>query len=437
MSDHREHGCQEYHDLSRRQFVTGAAGAAVMSAFLPEWLPKVVLAPSEDTTRDVIVNVFLRGGTDSLSLVAPYADPNYYAARPTIAIPRPDSSLATRGTALDNTFQFSRAMAGPLNSPGGMLPAYLAKQLLVVHGAGLSYNSRSHFDAQRFIEVGKAADTSISTGWLGRHLATTSSRTPGALLRGMAISSGLPQGLVGAPRTLPIPDPANFAIGGSAATRDARTAILAQDYFYDVEPARAAALDTVSTLALLRSINFTGYAPSNGAVYPTSSFGRAMRSAAALIKNDVGVEAIQIDIGGWDTHAQADPLAGSMFNTMRDLANSIGAFWADVLQGNGNYNVTLVAMSEFGRNVKENGDAGTDHGRGGAMFVMGKNIDGGRVLTQNWLPLAVENLQDKQDVKVTIDHRDILAELVQKRLGNPNLGLIFPSYTPTIRNITK
>jgi uncharacterized protein (DUF1501 family) len=256
-------------------------------------------------------------------------------------------------------------------------------------------------------------------------------------LRGLAISSGLPQTLAGAPKTLPISDPTNFAIGGSATTAVERSAWLAHDYYLADDPVRSSALDITNTLSLLKAINFAAYVPSNGAVYPNSSFGRSLRSAAALIKANVGVEAVQTDIGGWDTHTQEDPAAGSLFRTMSDLSNSIGAFWADVMQGNGNFNVTLVAMSEFGRNVRENGNAGTDHGRGGAMFVMGKNISGGRVLTKNWQPLARENLQDGQDVKVTIDHRDILAEIVQNRLSNPNLGLIFPSYTPVMMGITK
>lgn len=428
--DHAGCGCQEYRELSRRNFVVGAAGAAVFGAIVPEWLPKVVLARSAVSSRDIIVNIFQRGGADGLSLVAPYADANYYSSRATLAIPRPDSSDANRGTALDSTFQFPRAMLG-------LLPAYQAGELLCVHGAGLAYSSRSHFDAQRFIEVGKAADLSLSTGWLGRHLATTEAMRPGATLRALAMSSGLPTDLMGGPKTLPIPDPGNYAIGGSATTRDARADWLATDFFLDQEPARSAALDATATVALLRAINFTGYTPSNGAVYPNNGFGRSLRSAAALIKADIGVEAIQVDIGGWDTHVQQDPLAGAMYNLMLTFGNAIGAFWADVLQGNGTYNVTLVAMSEFGRNVRQNGGAGTDHGRGGVMFVMGHAINGGRVLTNNWLPLARENQQDGQDVRVTIDHRDILAEVVGVRLGNPNLDLIWPGYTATMRGVTR
>jgi uncharacterized protein (DUF1501 family) len=432
MSDpsHADCGCQEYNELSRRNFIVGAAGAAMMATVLPPWLPKVVLAESASGTRDIIVYVFMRGGADGLSLVAPFADANYYSGRPTLAIPRPDSASALKGTALDNTFMFPPGMLA-------LLPAYQAKELLLLHGAGLSYSSRSHFDAQHFIEVGKAADVTISSGWLGRHLAMTSPLKAGATLRALSLSSGLSEALRGGPKTIPIPDPANFSIAGSAATAAARAAWLTADYRNTADPLRAAALDVTATLDILKAINVAGYVPANAAVYPNSNFGRSLRSAAALIKADIGVEAVQVDIGGWDTHVQEDPLAGSLYRSMLDFSGAIGAFWADVLQGNGTYNVTLVAMSEFGRNVRQNGNAGTDHGRGGAMFVLGHAIDGGRVLTQNWQPLARENLEGGQDVKVTVDHRDVLGEIVKNRLNNPALDAIFPGYTVKLLGVTK
>lgn len=428
--DHENCGCDEYNALSRRQFVTQAAGAAIFGAATPDWLPRVVLAPTA-STRDIIVYVFMRGGADALSLCVPWGDANYYASRSTIAIPRPDATGTAKATALDGVmWGFPPAMLG-------LLPSYQSGQLLVIQGGGLVYNSRSHFDAQRFIEVGKAADLSVSTGWLGRHLATVPPLKTAAMLRAMSLSQGMPNALEGAPKALPVPDPANYVLGGQATTRAARQAWLTTDYGLTEEPVRSAALDAMSTLTLLASLNINGYAPSNGAVYPSTSFGRSMRSAAALIKADVGVEAIQVDIGGWDTHQTQSPLNGFMATLMTDFSNALGAFWADVLQGNGTYNVTLVAMSEFGRNVRENGSQGTDHGRGSCMFVMGRQINGGRVYTRNWQPLARENLADGQDVPVNVDHRDVLAEIVANRLSNPNLDVIFPAYTPTFRGVTK
>ena len=422
-------GCTEYQTLSRRQFV-GAAAAGGATAFFPAWLPKVVLAQSSASTRDIIVSIFMRGGTDGLSLCVPFGDANYYASRSTIAIPRPDSTSANKGIALDNFFAFPQAMAG-------LMPAYTAQDLLVVHATGSLNNSRSHFDAQRYMEVGKPADPSLVTGWLGRHLASMPPLRTTAPLRALGLANGLQKTLVGGPRTLPISDPTNYTIGGSSTTLASRLAVLQGDYATAPEPSMSAALDAVNTITLLRNVNFAGYTPANGAVYPNTSFGRALRSVAVLIKADIGLEAAQVDIGGWDTHAQQNPINGSMFNSMRDFANALAAFYADVVTAYTAYGVTVVAVSEFGRNVRENGSAGTDHGRGTAMFAMGKGIAGGRVLVNNWPGLARENLESGQDLKVTIDYRDVLSEIVSKRLGNTNLSYVFPGWMPTVRGVTR
>lgn len=433
VNDHEDcGGCSEYRELSRRHFLAGAAaaGATAVVPIFPAWLPKVVLAESADTTRDVIVSIFLRGGADGLTLCVPFFDANYYAGRPTIAIPRPDSSAANRGIALDSRFAFPQAM-------NALVPAFQAGHLLIIHASGSIDSSRSHFDAQRFMEVGKPRDQSIVTGWLGRHLAVTTPMRTNAPLRALGLSSGLPKTLVGAPRTLPIPDPANFAIGGAAATRDQRATWLRNDYTPSPEPVRSASLDVLNTIGLLRLIDFAGYRPANGAVYPNTSYGRGLRSAAALIKADVGVEAIQIDLGGWDTHSDQNPLSGSMYNTMVNFAGSLGAFHADVIASGLAQNVTVVVLSEFGRNVRQNGSLGTDHGRGSCMFAMGRDITGGRVLLNNWPGLARENLENGQDLKVTLDHRDVLAEIVKNRLGNPNLSVVFPDYVPKTWGVTR
>jgi uncharacterized protein (DUF1501 family) len=435
MTDHSHSpGCNEYHELARRDFISLAGGVGI-AAMLPTWLPRVVLAQSSASNRDIIVSVFLSGGTDGLSMVVPFGDNDYYTGRPNIAIPRPDSTTATaKVVALDNFFGFSPGMA-PL------LPAFTAGDLLIAHATGSVDSSRSHFDAQRYIEMGKPQDLSVTGGWLGRHLASSTPLRSDAPLRALGLTTGLPLTLQGAPKTLPIPNPTNFTIGGSGTTATARTQWLAQNYSNTVDPVASNALDSTNTIALLQRINFTGYAPSNGAAYPTSSFGQALRSAAALIKADVGVEAIHAFNGGWDTHATQGPLptldGGFMHGKMLDLSQSLAAFHADVVQGTTSYGVTVVIISEFGRNARENGDRGTDHGRGNVVYAMGKKINGGRVITNGWPGLARENLESGQDLRVTLDHRDIFAEIVQNRLGNPNLGLIFPDYTPRFRGVTK
>ena len=429
-----EAGCHEYHELARRDFLTLAGGIGV-SALLPTWLPKVVMAQSSSGTRDIIVSVFLSGGTDGLSLVVPFGDPDYYTGRPNIAVARPDAAgTGPKAVALDDFFGFSPGMA-PL------MGAYSNGDLLVAHATGSVDSSRSHFDAQRYIEVGKPRDARIAGGWLGRHLATSTPMRADASLRGMSFTGGLPQTLAGGPKSLPIPSPATFAIGGSATTAASRAQWLSANHASTINPVSSNALDATNTIALLQRINFTGYAAANGASYPNSGFGQALRSTAALIKADVGVEAIHAFNGGWDTHATQGPVAtldgGYMHGKMLDLASALAAFHADVIQGTTSYGVTVVVISEFGRNARENGNRGTDHGRGNVAFAMGKKINGGRVLTNGWPGLARENLESGQDLRVTLDHRDILAEIVQNRLGNSNLSVVFPDFTPRFRNVTK
>jgi uncharacterized protein (DUF1501 family) len=423
-------GCDEYNELSRRQFI-GTAAAGYAATMFPAWLPKIKLATSHASNRDVIVSIFLRGGADGLAMVAPFADPAYYASRPTIGIPQPDSGDANKGINLDGFFAFAAGMAG-------LVPAYTAQDLLIVHATGLqTNNTRSHFDAQRYMEVGKPADPNLITGWLGRHLASIPPFKPDALLRGIGISNGLQKTLVGAPETLPIADPASFSIGGSGSTQAARLQFMQTEYGVGEEPLRSSALDAVNTVNLIKSVNFNGYQPANSAVYPNSGFGRALRSLAVLIKANVGLEAAQVDIGGWDTHSAQGANNGSMRNLMNDFSNSLGAFYADVI-ATGN-TVTVVAISEFGRNVRENASGGNDHGRGTVMYAMGKGIAGGRVLTKNWIAGMLDraNLEAGQDLKVTVDYRDILSEIVQNRLGNPNLGVVFPGWTPTMLGVTR
>ena len=423
-------GCREYNALSRRQFLRGAAGASALAALAPAWLPQIAYAQSANTSRDVLVSIYLRGGADGLSLCVPHGDADYYAAgvRPTLAIARPDSSDPNRATDLDGFFGFAPAMK-PL------LEAYAAKNLLVVHATGSVDPTRSHFDAQRYMELGVPDDISIHTGWLGRHLASMPPLMPSAPLRALSLGGAIPTTLAGADKTLPIPSPASFNIAGNSRYVADNRAWLSSDYETAPTLVKQAAENTLNTLDLLHKINFAAYKPAGGAVYPTSNFGRGLQSAAALIKAQVGVEAIHIDLGGWDTHTFAGPIDGHLAQVMGDLAATLAAFHADIFSGTVT-NVTVVAVSEFGRNARENASKGTDHGHGNAMFVMGGHIAGGRVLSK-WPGLSKEKLYQGQDLQVTTDHRDILAEVVAKRLGSSNLPFVFPEYTPTFRGVTK
>jgi uncharacterized protein (DUF1501 family) len=424
-------GCAEYLELSRRQFMaasglTGLAAAAAAAA--PAWLPRVVFAKDyRSTQRDVIISIYQRGASDGLTLCVPYADNDYYAARPNISIPRPDSGQTVRLTDLDGFFGLPPAMTS-------LLPAYQAGQLLFIHACGSTDPSRSHFDAQRFMEVGKPNDPSLLTGWLGRHLANIPPMNAGAVLRGVGISTGLMRTLVGAPATLPIPNLSGFDLGGASGTRAARRTALEDMYGPIADPLHAAAVTTFQTIDALAGISFSTYTPSGGANYGTSSFGLSMKSVAALLKAQIGVEAVAIDIGGWDLHSNLGPTTGAMATLMTQLSQVLAAFQTDMTNGATQPSYVCVVMSEFGRRVAENGSLGNDHGHGNCMMVMGTGVLGGRVLRQ-WPGLAPAQLYQGLDLQVTIDYRDLLAEICARRLGAPDLSVIFPGYTPTFRNI--
>lgn len=424
MSHEDCRGCNEFNTLNRRQFLAWSGLAGMAAAAAPAWLPRVSFARSFSSGRDVVVAIYLRGGCDGLSLVCPFGDPAYYTARPNLAVPPPDAAT-NPAVNLDGYFGLSPAMA-PLLEP------YQAGKLAIVHATGSTDSSRSHFDAQKFMEVGKPGDASLITGWLGRHLITANPTDPTAVLRAVGVANQLQTSLVGGPKTLPIPDVTSYGLSGPAATRTARLNYLAARYAELEDPLKASALNTQATIAVLGGIGFASYVPQGGATYSTSSFQRALKSTAALIKANVGVEAVAIDRSGWDTHSNQGVFVGDMANAMSDLAGGLRAFFRDVIAQN--WNVTVVLMSEFGRRVAENASLGTDHGHGNVMMVMGNRIAGGQVVSI-WPTLG--NLYQNFDLQVTIDFRDILAEVVANRLGNAaSLPAVFPGYTPTFRGIT-
>ncbi len=339
------------------------------------------------------------------------------------------------------------------------MTAYGDGKLLAVQASGLTNTNKSHFDAQRFMEVAKVADPTVGTGWLGRHLTTqTSPMNPDAVLRAVGVANGLPISLLGADRAVPIPDLQNntngsalanfdaYGLAGTTATKPARRATI--DSMHDAfgGTLAASADNTLATIQLLNDIGAANYNHSipvgnDPTDYPTTQLGHALKSSAALINAQVGVEAIAIDYGGWDTHNnEGDPnAAGSitspnatMFRQIDTLAKALSAFYADIIVGKGR-NVCVVVLSEFGRRLGQNGTIGTDHGYGGLMLALGNAIAGGRVIA-NWPGLSPNQPATNVDLGVTIDYRDILAEIVAERLGNSaNLGTIFPSYSPTFR----
>jgi uncharacterized protein (DUF1501 family) len=413
--------------FSRRKFLGSTAAGAAVVASSPAWLPKVSYGASTGPARDTLVVIFLRGGADGLTLCVPYGDANLYNLRPTIAVRPPGQTDGA--TDLDGFFGLAPAMV-PL------LPAYQAGHLAFVHATGLSDPSRSHFDMQKWMEYGvtSAQSAGITTGWVGRYMQTIAPAGAG-LLRGLGIGSLLPRSFSGAPASIAVADPDNFTIAGTASTVAARRAVLASEYAQAPDPMGYSATNTFDTIDLLGLIDFVNYVPANGAVYPATTSAQALKRAAALIKAQVDVEVIEVDLTGWDLHSSLGPITGSMAARMGELAGGLSAFYADLNDGAQTLNrVTIVAMSEFGRRAAQNGSSGADHGHGNCMIVMGGHVNGGQVLT-TWPGLAQQNL-DNGDLAITVDYRDILSEILTDRMACTSLPTVFPGWTPTMRGIT-
>ena len=449
--------CDEYRSLSRRGFLGVSAAAMAAAATAPAWLPRVSVAASHSSAaQDVIVSLYLRGGADALSIVSPYNEPWYRAARPLLALPMP-------GTTANRPAELGSPASSP-TAPGGLvrfslhsalrplLRAYNNNHLLFVHSCGMSGSNKSHFDSQKYMELGRWADPFLVSGWLGRHLATAAPMSPSALVRAVGIADGLQRTLAGAPRTLPVGDLSSdpgvapllenftgYRLSGRTGSSARRLSTLGELYQAAQQAQmRAAAESTINTMSLLNQIGATGYAPADGVSYPSTPLGNALRSTAALISAEVGVEAVAVDQGGWDTHLNQGVASGttpgeSFYDQCTTLAGALSAFYRDVIETR-QKNVTVVIMSEFGRRVGENGSIGTDHGYGGMMMVLGRSVNGGRVLT-NWAGIEEVDPPTEQDLAVTIDYRDVLAEVVQQRLGNSNLAAVFPGYTPVMRGV--
>lgn len=417
--------CKEYNHLSRRQVVGGMSFAAVTASLGVSWLPRMAFAQS-GSQRDVIISIYLRGGMDGMSSVVPFGDAEYYNIRSSTAVPPPDSSQARKAINLDGFFGLHPGMAA-------LMPAYLAGELAIVHAVGAPNWSRSHFDAQRWMEVGKRDDPNVTTGWLGRHLMTSAQRTPNAPLRAMSLTNGMVRTLGGAPKALPINDPDDFGFAGGFDNEAELSLWIGRQYNRFNDGTTPAVRDTRNIIARLDAINFSGYTGAGGASYPNSNFGYALKSTAAMMTANLGLEAVHIDKDGWDTHSDQGTLSGGFNNLVTDLGNAMGAFYRD-MKTRGNMKWTMVVISEFGRTAIENGARGTDHGTGNAMFVMGGGVRGGRVI-RTWPGLARENLYQNIDLAATIDYRDVLSEIVRKRLLNTNLATIFPGYSPKFRGV--
>lgn len=411
--------------LSRREFLqaTGAVGVLGASRSLfPSWMPRMAFRaqPNWSQPGDVLLCVFLRGGMDGLSAVVPYGDgAHYYDARPTQAVAEPGSGV---GAAVDLNGRFGL-------HPGlsALKEIYDEGDLAIVHATGSVDPSRSHFDAMKFMEYGTPGEKYVGTGWIGRHLQAASWRNESPF-RAVGMGLMVPDSLRGSVSPLAIKSIADFHFKGREDEARRLQQQLAQLYTVEAPTdllGRQAGL-VFDTIEMLQGLDALHYQPSNGAVYPDNEFGLGLRQVAQLIKANVGLEVATVDLGGWDTHEYQGTLDGGFNGLLLLLAQGLAAFYADLQAQMGN--VTVVTMSEFGRRVAENGSAGTDHGHGNVMFLLGGGVNGGQVFAR-WPTLAPEALDDG-DLAITTDYRSVLAEVVQKRLLNTAVSEVFPNFSP-------
>jgi uncharacterized protein (DUF1501 family) len=387
--------------ISRRYFLRAGGVAAAGAALGPSFL-----FGRAEKDHPVFVAIFQRGAADGISMVVPFGDKNYYAVRPQIAIPEPSRSAAERAIDLDGFFALHPAL-------GALKSIYDDRRLAIVHAVGSPANTRSHFDAQDYMESGAPGRKSVADGWLNRYMQANSAASP---FRSVALSPNVPRSLMGPVNTIAMARIAAFGIRGGPAT------VQLEEMFAKMYP------DTFDAVKKLRSANPGQYSPENGAEYPGSPFGQTMLQIAQLVKADVGLEIAFADIGGWDTHANQGGARGQLSTRLREFGEGLAALYRDL--GDRMRNVVVLTMTEFGRAIRQNGSGGTDHGHASCMFALGGPVKGGKVYGR-WPGLATEQLFGGRDLAVTTDFRDVFAEILVKHMRAREVSRIFPGFKST------
>jgi uncharacterized protein (DUF1501 family) len=400
--------------LTRRALLKGGACALAAVASPPRFLARAAIAA--EARRKVLVAVFQRGAVDGLSMVVPHGDRDYAAVRSSIAIRPPREGDAAAAIDLDGFFALHPALA-PL------VPLWQARALAVVHACGSPDRTRSHFDAQDYMESGTPGVKSTPDGWLAR--AAARRPTPGSPFRALALGPTLPRVLRGEAGAISLTSLDRFDVRAAAETAVARKGFesLYEQSVQDL--LHGTGRETFEAVRMLKRANAARLSPENGAEYPRSRLGQSLKQIAQLIRADIGLEIAFTDAGGWDTHVGQGAEQGQLANRLRDFGTSLGAFAQDL--GDHMGDVVVLTMSEFGRTVAENGNRGTDHGHATAMFVLGGGVRGGRVYGR-WPGLAREQLHEGRDLAVTTDFRALFAEVAGRQLGIAHAATLFPGW---------
>ena len=415
--------------MQRRAFVKSGAIALVTMGLSPRFLRRTAFGmelPGAAKGRTLIC-LFQRGAADALNVVVPHGEAAYYSLRPRIAIPRPSARLGEAQAAVDLDGFF-----GLHPSLQALKPLWDRGMLAPIHAVGSPSTTRSHFDAQDYMESGTPDVKSTPDGWLNRYLATKGTCEECAAQSGVRPSPFQAVAMTDqTPRILEGPAPAVAMTSLEAFTVRAGGASAEQiEALYRTgssDLVHASGSEMFDAVKMLRAANPQRYQPDNGANYPRSQFGQRLREIAQLIKANVGMEIAFADVGGWDTHVNQGAATGQLANRLTDFAQSIAALVTDL--GDRMENVVILTMSEFGRMARENGNGGTDHGHAGAMFVIGGSVKGGKVHGK-WPGLAQEQLYEGRDLALTTDFRAVFSEVASKHLGAARLDAVFPGYAP-------
>jgi uncharacterized protein (DUF1501 family) len=417
--------------MDRRVFMKSGAMALVTMGLSPSFLRRTAYAGEllrgasvgGNARGRTLICLFQRGAADALNVVVPHGEAAYYRLRPNIAVPRPLQGLGAAGAVdLDGFFGLHPSLAPlkPLWDQGVLAP---------VHAVGSPSSTRSHFDAQDYMETGTPDQKSTHDGWLNRYLALRGTCEAGCThdakqppFRAVAMTQQTPRILEGPQATIAMSSLDEFSVRATGPAVDRLEALYRTG---NADVVHAAGGEMFEAVKILRAANPRQYAPRNGAVYPASQFGQRLKQIAQLIKADVGLEVAFADVGGWDTHVNQGGATGQLALRLDDFARAIAALVADL--GDRLADVTILTMSEFGRTVRQNGSGGTDHGHAGALFVIGGGVKGHKVHGK-WPGLEPEQLYEGRDLALTTDFRSVFSEVAAKALGAKKLEVLFPGY---------
>src|SRR6202521_579707 len=412
--------CEGVRDLkfSRRYFLKQGGVAMVGLSAMPAFLQRAVAATPMPNQKQLVV-LFQRGAADGLNIVVPFGEQNYYRLRPSISIPQPRRGGTDAAIDLDGFFGLHPSLA-PL------APLFHKEQLAIVHAAGSPDPTRSHFDAQDFMESGTPGVKATEDGWLNRAMEAVPEENASPF-RAVAMGPNLPRMLHGSASAIALPDLKQFKVmpqpgSASGAVEGGFEAMYAQTVDHAL---RGTGTETFEAIDMLRKVDPSKYAPENGAQYPTSRLGQSLQQIGQLLKANIGVEVLFVDCGGWDNHVNEGGVQGQLSNLLKDLGQGLAAFHQDM--GDRMQDIVVVTMSEFGRTAKENGNRGTDHGHANCMFLMGGDVKGGRVYGK-WPGLEDHQLNEGRDLALTTDFRSVLGEVLAKHIGVTELKAVFPGF---------